>query len=268
VDLELPFVQFEWLGSLLHATSKRPAKQLLFKISVLDALVFLRTSGVLDHGSNNRPLQRHICLDMPLLRTEIYSVASMRRKSSGCDGSETGKEVDIIVKVRPVGRFGDTFLNGSSKPAALKYRIVDSILGPHFRRHYLAPFVIVATGAGFDPVRCLLKWRIATAREALTAGQPLRPWGSSISVFLGLKESGLHSTFDVLNEAMALNLIDMLDGVVSNPEKRRVYDRLPYAAQHIRGKILRRHGVVFVCAQVALLPRLLEVYSRRYLAEM
>ncbi|KAK4697678.1 hypothetical protein P7C71_g445, partial [Lecanoromycetidae sp. Uapishka_2] len=164
------------------------------------------------------------------------------------DTSKTKYEVDIMVKVYPGGRFSDTFLNDCASPAALKYRIVDSVSGPQLRRNHMAPSVIVATGAGFGPVRCLLQWRVATIRKTFAARQQSHPWGSGISLFLGLKECDLQLVVDVLNEAMSVNLIDRLDIVLSNPEKRRVYDHLTFAAQHIRDKILSRRGMIFICA--------------------
>ena len=82
----------------------------------------------------------------------------------------TGNTVDIMVKVNQDGRFSDTLLNDFAAPAPLKYRFVDLRAGPQLRENYLAPFVIVTTGAGFGPVRCLLQQRIATTGGALAAG--------------------------------------------------------------------------------------------------
>jgi sulfite reductase alpha subunit-like flavoprotein len=221
------------------------------KLSVFNVLILLRSTAVLKPESINSYLRRDICLDMPLLRTRNYSVASIGRRSSAPDGLGTGQEVDIMVKVHPNGRFSNVFLNDSATSAALKYRIVDSISGPQVRRKHLAPFVIVATGAGFGPVRCLLQWRIAIARDSLAAGKCFQPRGSGISLFLGLKEPDLQLVVDVLKEAISVNLIDMLDIVLSNPEKRRVHDNLSLAAQHIKSKVIRRKGMVFVCASGA-----------------
>lgn len=251
VDLELPFTRLEWLESLQLGLPARLALKLFSELSVLSVLVLLRMTAVLKRRRGNRHLQRDLCLDMPPLRPRTYSLASFRRRSCALDALGTGQEVDIMVKVHPRGRFSDTFLKNTSMPAALRYRIVDSISGPRLRKNHLRPFVIVATGAGFGPVRCLLQWRIATAREALAAGRPFRPWGSGISLFLGLKERDLHLVVDVLNEAMSVNLVDRLEIVLSNPERRRVYDNLPFAVQHVKNKILRKHGVVFVCASGA-----------------
>ncbi|KAK3166957.1 hypothetical protein OEA41_010082 [Lepraria neglecta] len=60
-----------------------------------------------------------------------------------------------MVKVNQDERFSDTFLNNFTTPTPLKYRFVDSRAGPQLRENYLAPFVIVATGAGFGPVTLL-----------------------------------------------------------------------------------------------------------------
>ena len=244
VDLELPFLQLEWLDSINVADLEGLTKDALSKIPVLQVLERLR-----EHICPSQDLRRRICLDMPLLRTRTYSLASsshylsrLGRATGTCASSNT---VDIMVKSLPGGRFSDTFLHDSAIPSTLKYRIVDSVCGPLLRKNYLSPFVIVATGAGFGPVRCLLQWRIAAA---VAAGQTRPPLRRGFSLFLGLKESDLDLTLDVLNQAMALDLVDVLDIVISNPEKRRVYDNIPRHARQVRDKLLVSKGMVFVCS--------------------
>ncbi len=247
VDLELPFLQLEWLGSTDVAGLEGLTKEVLGKLPMLKALELLceRITPSLD-------LRRKMCLDMPLLRTRTYSVASSNHYLSRRNGTAVtntpSRRIDIMVKVLPGGRFSDTFLNDSGTFSEFKYRIVDSVCGPILRKNYDSPFVIVATGAGFGPVRCLLQWRIATA---IAAGQTLPPLRRGVSLFLGLNECDLDLALDVLNEAMALDLLDVLDIVVSNPEKRRVYDGIPRYAKKVKEKVLGRPGMVFVCSSRA-----------------
>ncbi len=247
VDLELPFLQLEWLDSIDIADLDGLTKEVLAKLPMLEVLELLR-----ERIAPSQDLRRKICVDMPLLRTRTYSVASSNCYLSRLNGTAvaqaSSRRIDIMVKVLPRGRFSDTFLNDSGIPASLKYRMVDSVCGPILRKNATSPFVIIATGAGFGPVRCLLQWRIAAA---IAAGQTIPPLRGGISLFLGLKECDLDITVDVLNEAMALNLLDVLDIVVSNPEKHRVYDNIPRYARQVKDKVLARQGMVFVCSSRA-----------------
>ena len=246
VDLEMPFLDHEWLGEL-NVTYH--TKEIFSKLSVLDGLELLRDEGCLGPGKIETSLRRSICLDMPLLHLRTYSVASLNHSSQGFGSliRNNSREIDIMVKVYPGGRFSDTCINDSTLPTRLKYRIVDSVAGPLLRKNHMSPFVIVATGAGFGPVRNFLQWRISIARDARGAGQPLPPRSSSISLFLGLKECDFQLAIDVLKEAMSVDLIDKLDIVLSNPEKHRVYDNLPVSSYRIRQKLLASQGIAFVC---------------------
>ena len=250
VDLELPFLELGWVGSInLEKSQKGLTRLALSKASVLEVLESLHENAILSNRHTDAYLQREICLDMPLLNTRTFSVASSFHYESRHNalGAGTGRKVDMMVKHCQGGRFSHTFLKDSPIPALLKYRFVDSFYGPKLRSNLLAPFVIITTGAGFGPVRCLLQWRIAKTREALLSGRAQPSRGTGISLFLGLKECDVYLTVDVLNEAMELNLIDMLDIVVSNPDKRRIYGNLPRAAKHLRNKLLKRQGMIFVC---------------------
>ena len=247
VDLELPFSKLEWLDSIDIATLEQLGRDALRKMSVIEVLDCLNAQ-FFSRKDHKLTCQRTICLDMPLLRTRTYSLASSPtyvstlKKSIGLN--RTMSKTAIMVKNIPRGRFSSTFIDDSPLPAKFKYRIVDSKCGPLLRSKYLEPLVIVATGAGFGPVRALLQWRIAAA---VAAGQTVHPLKRGVTLLLGIKECDLRLTLEVLNEALALDLIDVLDIVISNPEKRRVYDTIPFYARLIRHKVVKRNGLIFAC---------------------
>jgi sulfite reductase alpha subunit-like flavoprotein len=254
VDLECPFLELEWLKSLALASQRGLSLDSLRNVSVLEVLERVTNTDFTPDGrALGYCLQRDICLDMSLLTVKTYSIASSLSYASDRKGTApaTGNKVDIMVKINQDGRFSDTFLNDFPTPAPLKYRFVDSRAGPRLRENYLATFVIVATGAGFGSVRCLLQWRIATTSGTPAAGQRRPSQGTGISLFLGLKESDVALTTDVLEEAKSLGIIDTLNIVLSNPEKRRVYDELPQYDKEIRSKLMKKQGFVFVCAGAA-----------------
>ena len=280
VDMEVPFLTLQWLRSIPSAVGQDLDKDSLSRLSVLEVLEHL--NGLI---SRLRPeeamiLRRKICLDMPLLHTRTYSLASSefynsKRKSSTDTDSE--HPISIMTKVLPNGRFSSIFLKENPPPSSLKYRIVDSICGPQLRQNYLSPFVIVATGAGFGPVRALLQWRIATA---IAAGRTLPPLKRGVSLFLGVKDCDVELCLGVINEALALDLIDMLNIVISNAEKKRVFEEIPRYSKSIREKVTQGKGRVFLCAnrgaeegtRTALAKvfggKIEEILGKRYLAEV
>ena len=249
VDLELPFLGVEFLETAELASQGGQAS--LSKLPVRKVLERLHSSIARMSDSQRCNFIRVLCQDMPLLHTRTYSIASSQHFLSSCNppNASTKRKVDIIVKVLPGGRFSDTFIKDCTIPAPLRYRIVDSLSGSILRKHHMKPFIIVATGAGFGPVRCLLQWRIAIIRDALAAGHPLprQRAGAGMTLFLGLKPSDRELVVDVLNEAMSVNLVDVLDIVLSNPMKRRVYDDLHRSPQHVRNKLFKKEAMIFVC---------------------
>ena len=254
VDLERPFLELEWLKSVALAFQRGLSPSSLGKVSVLEVLERVIDTGFTqDDRAFDYSLERDVCLDIPLLHVKTYSVASSPSYASNCKetAAVTGNRIDIMVKVNQDGRFSDTFLNDFAAPVPLKYRFVDSKAGPQLRENYLAPFVIVAIGAGFGSVRCLLQWRIATTGGALAARQRRPSQGTGISFSLGLKESDVALTTDILEEAKSLNIIDTLKIVLSKPKKRQVYEELPQHGQQIRSKLMKKQGMVFVCASGA-----------------
>lgn len=282
VDLELPFSDVECLEAVEVASHRGLTRASLSKLSVQKVLERLHSSIVQMSDGQKCEFINDLCQDMPLLSTRTYSIASSRHYSSSCNGVglRNGRQVDIMVKVLPCGRFSDTFVKDSAISTSLRYRIVDSPSGSILRKNYLRPFIIVATGAGFGPVRCLLQWRMGTIRDALATGHPLSSQGSRISLFLGLKQPDIELILDVLNEAMSFSLIDMLDIVLSSPTKRRVYHSLGRSPQHLRHKLFKQEGMAFVCTnkvaakeikstfEIILGGRVGEMLGERYVEEV
>ena len=253
VDLELPFLEFEWLKSIPLGGQRNLHEESLSHLSVADVLERIVSTDFVQEHSLDYCLQRDICLAMPLLNMKTYSVASSLSYASSYKdpATSTGNELQIMIKIQENGRFSDTFLHDCAPPRFLKYRFIDSIVGPQLRQNYLAPMIVVATGAGFGPVRCLLQWRIATARNAIKAGYSSPLPNKGISLFLGLKECDRELVRDVIEEAESYGILDMVEIVPSNPAKRRVYDKLRDHSKHIRGKVVKKKGLVFVCAGIA-----------------
>ena len=250
VDLELPFLDLEWLSSIPLSGQRNLNADALSHLSVAEVLERIVSTEFVQENSLDYCLQRDICLAMPLLNVKTYSIASSLSYASFYKGPAVlnVNELQIMVKIQENGRFSDTFLHDCAPPRFLKYRFIDSVVGSQLRENHLAPMIVVATGAGFGPVRCLLQWRIATARNAIKAGYSAPLPNKGISLFLGLKECDIDLVKDVIEEAESYGILDMTEIVLSNPAKRRVYDKLRDHSKHIRGKVVKKKGLVFVCA--------------------
>jgi hypothetical protein len=257
-DLELPFLELNWLETIASGAGISLNKEKLENLSVLAVLEYLGREGLFNHPDIDVNLPYEMCLDMPLLQTRTYSVASSLRylQESEPPREGGGNDVDIIVKVYQRGRFSDIFLKDMAvdpSRAAMKFRFVDSIAAnrlpqePHLNN--LVPLIAVTTGAGFGPVRSLLQERIAIAREAVANGQPLPPRKKGISLFVGLQRGDVALVTDVLVEASSYNLIDMFFMVPSNAAKVRVYDKMKMesVAEELKEKVMHQGAKVFVC---------------------
>ncbi|KAI9712953.1 MAG: hypothetical protein M1812_006700 [Candelaria pacifica] len=260
VDLELPFRELRWLRTIQPIFTKNLVKQALSVSSVLDVLKLLREEGILTYAGDNSVLRHELCMDMPLLQTRNFSVASSLNYLKACESTHiphtagNGNRVDIMVKAHPIGRFSNTFLRECSMPAALKVRFVDSISSDRLRDTHLSPLIVVATGAGFGPVRCLLQQRIYVAQNEFPAGHlPTAQKLYGISLFLGFKSSDIAMTTEILDEATKWKLIDTLCIVPSNAEKVRIHDKLKKEdiRQELRLKLLEENGMVYVCTNPA-----------------
>ncbi|KAL8898175.1 MAG: hypothetical protein Q9207_006841 [Kuettlingeria erythrocarpa] len=248
IDLEAPFQELDWLALLPPATTRTTNQDLLKSQPSLDSLEHLHTAGCLPADDT---ITQSICLALPLLHPRTYSVASsltytsppavkqLRSKSSAA----THNHLDILVKPYPQGRFSHAFLAGPA-PAPLRYRLLPSSASTLLTMPPTTPLIIVATGAGFAPVRCLLQRRVAASQASSSASAQ----HSSISLFLGLKPADIPLLSDILNEAAAEGLMNSMSIISSNEEKVRVYDKLVEEATREKVRTaVEGGGWVFVC---------------------
>ena len=263
VDLEVPFSALKWIDDLAQYDEGLDMETFSSQ-SVLEVLDTLENLGHLSKLANEplqestlpRNLRLDICLAMPLLHTRNYSIASSHQYLSRSQNvirsaameprtQLPSTHLQILVKPHPEGRFSSTFLNDCPVSSILKYRIVDALCGPILRQPVSAPQVIVATGAGFAPVRCLLQRRIVAAQR-----EPVTPYQCGISLFLGLKPADIPLVTDLLMEAAGAGILDSLTIVPSNEDKVRVYDRFEDDGirEVVRRKLVDDGGRVFVCA--------------------
>ena len=262
VDLEIPFLGFDWLQRIGGAAEKGLTSKILGRISVLQVLERLFDAKVFTGSEKDTDLQYDICLAMPMLHVRTYSIASslhflsINRTTGTSEKEKTCNQVDILVKVYQGGRFSETSLNDWKKQASLKVRFVDSTASDKIRKvakNLLVPLIIVATGAGFGPVRCLLQQRIAAIQDAASTSPPPPAQRSNISLFLGFRPNDVDLATDVLDQAAAMNLIDMLFIVPSNEAKVRAHDKIQTSGvlEQLTEKLLNQSGVVFVCTNQA-----------------
>ena len=253
-DLELPFSELKWLemvGQPLHDT---------LKVDVFRNMPVVKFLEILDkmedlHALLNTELRRQICLDMSLLHSRTFSVASslsyLDEHVSMASEPKFGNMVDILAKVWEGGRFSDIYLTDSLTPSSTKVRFVDSIASKKLPLGFSKPLIILATGAGFGVVRSLLQQRIAAKvnEEAFYGGTTQRNRIPNISIFLGIRSTDFHLVSDILAEAVALDLIDILSIVPSNPKKIRIYEKLQSNSvrQKLKNKLLQREAAVLVC---------------------
>ena len=285
VDLELPFKELTWLNTPYAADSTGLAKDILKHFSALEVLELLLNTSFSSGLRETVSQVNNILLDMSLLHARTYSVASSPRYLAAKEGtSDRGGRnmLDVMVKKIPGGRFSDIFLRDVWNSTSLKYRLVDALAGPKLRQTMAEPIIVVATGAGFGPIRCLLERRIAEARQVAGSGGNPKQLTGRFSIFLGLHTSDVPLAQPILDEAAALGLIEILQIVESNVNKTRVYDRLRegFVAEHLEAKLTKEQALVFVCANEAaakstkmafreiLGPKLEAITGERYIEEV
>ncbi|KAI4113205.1 MAG: hypothetical protein LQ338_008216 [Usnochroma carphineum] len=260
IDLELPFQNLGWLKSLPMDSATAIKADVLRSSPCLDALEHLHESGLLTADTS---LMNAICLALPPLHPRTYSIASSLSYSSSSNRQShsstpsNNNHLDILVKPFPQGRFSHAFLS-SPTHTSLRYKLVPSSASALLALPPTTPLIILATGAGFAPVRSLLQRRIAAAaapssRTSSSSHNHQQHTTSnnnaSISLFLGLKPADIPLLSDTLNEAAAAGLLDSLAVVCSNEGGVRVYDRLREEGirEKVRGVLVGRGGWVFVC---------------------
>ena len=248
-DLELPFKTLDWLLKT-EDPSANLMKEMLSNLTVLETLELLAKTNLLSRFLTKPSLLQEIILSIPLLHTRTYSVASSLSPKPTPSSTSDTNTLDIMLKRIPNGRFSSTFLSDHSTfPAKLQYRIVDSVSGPrlrHLSSQTNKPLLIVATGAGFGPVKCLIQSRIAAARCAASA----TPVFEKMSLFLGFHPTDIPLVKPILDDVRELGLVDELHLVESNRGKKRVQDLL--VREDIAGKLREKliggkEGWVFVC---------------------
>ena len=258
VDLELPFHHLDWLDDSSSRSSAAIDKHQLKSQPSIEALDFLHVRGLLPSPS---AIIQSLCLALPLLQPRTYSVASSQSYISSVehssrtihpmlqrDQSHSNNHLDILVKALPLGRFSHTFLS-SPTPSPLRYRLLPSSASALLGLPPATPLVIIATGAGFAPVQCLLQRRIAASRHLSSQCTIQNSRNEGISLLLGLKPVDIPLFSPVLNEAASQGVLSSLSIVPSNEEKVRVYDKLREddAREELRDRVLRKGGWVFVC---------------------
>ncbi|KAL8993310.1 MAG: hypothetical protein Q9169_006446 [Polycauliona sp. 2 TL-2023] len=247
IDLESPFSNFEWLQSL---DSNDGSETKFTSLSSLDVLEQLHSSGHLPASS---AVTNTVCFALPPLHPRTYSIASSlsytSKNPSTISKAQPQTRLDILVKPFPTGRFSHTFLSTSTHPTPLRYRLLPS---PPAEKLLTippsTPLIIIATGAGFAPVRCLLQRRIALSKSSIT-----KPVPGPISLFLGFKPADIPLFSSILNEAAAIpGLLSRLCIVPSNDDGVRVYDRLleQGTKEVVREMIMEKGAWVFVCTGV------------------
>lgn len=282
VDLEAPFTHLRWLNRIAVSIAGEIDQNALKSLSVLEVFDVLQkrnlttdlTTKVNAPSDSHPSLRTEICLAMPILLPRNYSIASSQSylsqqrclepplpptttrpaRKTQAPAPPPRTRLQILIKPQPKGRFSSTFLSDNPAPTALKHRLVDSPSGPHLRTAHSTPLIIIATGAGFAPVRCLLQRRILAARSAsyslspspsISTAYPLQE--GKISLYLGLKPIDIPLVTDLLMEAARWGVLDVMSVVPSNEGKVRVYEKLEDDDERVRRKIVDEGGRVFVC---------------------
>ncbi|KAL8954529.1 MAG: hypothetical protein Q9183_007071, partial [Haloplaca sp. 2 TL-2023] len=173
IDLELPLHDLDWLDNSSSKSSEAIDKLQSSAIPAVEALELLHMRGLLPSTPD---FVQSLCLALPLLHPRTYSVASSQSYLSRSqrstrttrlllhrDQSYSNNHLDILVKALPLGRFSHTFLC-SPTPSPLRYRLLPSSASALLHLQPSTPLIIIATGAGFAPVQCLLQRRIAASR--------------------------------------------------------------------------------------------------------
>ncbi|KAL8798680.1 MAG: hypothetical protein Q9182_006466 [Xanthomendoza sp. 2 TL-2023] len=257
VDLEMPFKDMDWLHSLDATSITSVSKEKLQLLTSLEALEYLHQIGILPTG---RESTISVCLALPLLHPRTYSIASSMSygpfpktstniaRGIKATPARTANQLEILVKPFSDGRFSHMSLS-CPLPSQLRFRLLASSAASILTMPATAPLIIVATGAGFAAVRCLLQRRIAALCSPSSRDQS-RVRG--ISLFLGLKPADVQLFSGILNEAAAAGVLTRMALVSSNDQKVRVHDRLVEEGtkERVQEMIVREKGWVFMCTSL------------------
>ncbi|KAL8716208.1 MAG: hypothetical protein Q9220_000113 [cf. Caloplaca sp. 1 TL-2023] len=254
IDLELPIPALDWLQMMQLDTATNIKVDKFKSRSSLDFLEYLHSLGILPAEPS---INKALCLALPLLHPRTYSIASSPSyqalpsplKPTSKHPSLPHNHLSILVKPLPHGRFSNTFLS-TPPPSTLHYRLLPSSAASLLSIPPSTPLIIIATGAGFAPVRGLLQRRIASSSSSFRNQQQNDQ--NPISLFLGLKPLDIPLFSDILNEAAAAGILERLSITPTNEQKIRVFDRLGEEGigEWLRERLVRRKGWVFVCGSL------------------
>jgi sulfite reductase alpha subunit-like flavoprotein len=158
-----------------------------------DVLSVLEELGDRDYDVT---MVERICKDMASIVPRIYSVAScpVFSNTNAIQEEDSGKTVDIMVKVNPGGRFSDAFLLNAKLGAQMRFGLTSPDTWKLIQAQKPnAPFIAIATGSGIGPVRALLQRRMIDVTR--TTGEAGRPRASKMSHFssLGAGSASIYS---------------------------------------------------------------------------
>lgn len=240
VDIDKPFKGYEWAKS---AGIELDAADLvsLAKMPLKDSLRRLASANFCKIDIAD------LIAEAPLRRPRTFSVASAPPRRS------RRHVLDLVVQKRPGGLFTDKFLSTARCGDPL-YARIRSGPGTSLADNSV-PVVAFVTGSGIAPLRGLLQSRVIRATDAakgqVGASPPTPPKSDSgISVFAGFKAVDDEVVNGCIRDAEKLGIIDIVCLLPSNPEKKRVQDRIFEAKYRdvIRSKIIEGGASVFVCA--------------------
>lgn len=236
VDLELPFANLDWLKGIVADQSI-----LMYSLSKLTTFEVVQHLQILDLFPDgiSVALHRAIILSMRLLNPRTFSIASAAPLLE-VDRSQMRRlnHIDIMVKIIPDGLFSDKFLSRCPLPSALLVHTIEAACTEKLELwNGEVPLIAIVTGAGFGPVRALLQRHTSSILA------------HKISVFVGVKTCDVSLISDVLHNASARGMVDLVELVPSNEQKLRVQDRLLDVAvrEAMKTKIVDEGAMVFIC---------------------
>ena len=266
IDLERPFRDLDWMEGIEFPRGTIPEDSTIIGRSALDVLNLIRNST--SSWPPCTTLVRQICLSMEPLQPRTFSVASSNWQPKAPhklkDGRPPKQTLRLLVRHRQGGRFSDTFIRESETsfatcPMPVLCSISDSAPGRILRNATHVPIILIATGAGFAPIRSLLEMR---TRQVQCSGLGTDQFAQSrMALFLGMRESSFALVVDTISDAAEAGLFDSLVLLPSNSHGVRVQDRLADEGgrREVREKLIDRQGIVYICASPVVVEAVLEV---------